>query len=46
MKNQSDVWQGGDDLPDSIPGIRKYLWPKEVIDNWVRSGHIMSVEEN
>ncbi len=26
-------------LPQRIPAIRKYLWPKEVIDCWIRSEH-------
>lgn len=28
-----------DKLPSRIPGIRKYLWLKEDIDAWIRSGY-------
>lgn len=27
------------ELPPRIPGVRKWLWPKDVIDSWIRSGH-------
>jgi len=26
-------------LPPSIPGIKKYQWPRDVIDAWIRSGY-------
>lgn len=25
-------------IPGKIPEIRKFLWPKETIDNWIKSG--------
>ena len=32
------------ELPARIPGIRKYLWEKKVIDDWIRSGHLPDLD--
>ena len=34
------------ELPPRIPGIRKCLWPKEVIEDWRLSGFKHNVEED